>query len=315
MGIYPKSYFEANDIKTMPGKCFIIMPFGEEYDEIYHEILKECLEEYSFNCIRADELYGSKPIIEDILAQIESSDLVIADLTNKNPNVFYELGITHSRKDNDHVILISQKLDDVPFDLRPYRIIIYNTSISGIKSFRTQLQSALLEFRLRPLHWSGSNWIPISPIWYIEDNSSLATKIPGHKEIPLIFCAEKINQEELDISLSAISNGPEINIMFFSNGKERFSGYHLWFWHSGVKLRRLADEVKLNPEFKMAKNCPYQIRIKYKSGFIKVEIDHHAVLEYHDDDPLHHKRGLEYIGFNTSGSKEDCVIFQSFEII
>ncbi|MHC4299495.1 MAG: hypothetical protein ACYS7Y_19630 [Planctomycetota bacterium] len=110
MAIYPKTYFEASSAEVTPRSCFVLMPFGDSFDELYQEVLKECLEENNFTVIRADELYGSKPIMEDILNTIESSEIIIADLTGRNPNVFYELGITHSRKENDNVIIITQEL-------------------------------------------------------------------------------------------------------------------------------------------------------------------------------------------------------------
>ena len=59
----------------------MIMPFGDPFDEVYHEIIKEALEENNFTVIRADELYGSKPIMEDILEGIESAEIIVADLT------------------------------------------------------------------------------------------------------------------------------------------------------------------------------------------------------------------------------------------
>ena len=133
MAIYPKTFFETSSIESMPRTCFAIMPFGDPFDELYQEVIKESLEEINFTVVRADELYGSKPIMEDILGGIESAEIVIADLTGKNPNVFYELGITHSRKINDNVIIVTQDLEDIPFDLRPYRTIQYKPTISGGK--------------------------------------------------------------------------------------------------------------------------------------------------------------------------------------
>ena len=87
MTIDPKTYFENLEIEANPGSCFVIMPFGEPYDEVYREVIKECLEENNFSIKRADELYGSETIMEDILKNIESSEIILADLTNINVNL------------------------------------------------------------------------------------------------------------------------------------------------------------------------------------------------------------------------------------
>ena len=116
MTIYPKTFFETSSVEFMPRTCFVIMPFGDLFDELYQEVIKESLEENNFTVVKADELYGSKPIMEDILEGIESAEIVVADLTGRNPNVFYELGITHSRKINDNVIIVTPDLENQPYN-------------------------------------------------------------------------------------------------------------------------------------------------------------------------------------------------------
>lgn len=72
---------------------------------------------------------------------IGEAEIVIADVTSKNPNVFYELGITHMVKDVEKVLILTQTMDDVPFDLRPLRCITYEHSEVGLR----QLQTALIQ--------------------------------------------------------------------------------------------------------------------------------------------------------------------------
>lgn len=105
--------------------CFVIMPFSGEFDNYYQEILKPTIEECSLIAIRADEIYGIKPIMEDIAECIINADIIIADVTGRNPNVNYELGMAHALGKN--VIIISQTIDDIPFDYRHIRAIIYQT--------------------------------------------------------------------------------------------------------------------------------------------------------------------------------------------
>ena len=103
----------------------MLMPFSNKYDLIYGEIKRHLLNT-GFVCNRADEIFGSVPIMSNVLKEILRAHFVIADLTDQNANVFYELGIAHSFKDVHNIVLISQNLDDVPFDIRHLSTIIYN---------------------------------------------------------------------------------------------------------------------------------------------------------------------------------------------
>ncbi|MEW6241061.1 MAG: hypothetical protein AB1564_09675, partial [Chloroflexota bacterium] len=77
-------------------------------------------------------------ILEDIIASINHSDLIVADLTGSNPNVYYELGIAHAF--GRPVILLTQSVSDLPFDLRSYRVLQYNTHFSAIEHARNKLK-------------------------------------------------------------------------------------------------------------------------------------------------------------------------------
>jgi len=100
------------------------MPFGPSFDGVYSSILKPNIQKLGLHVLRADEIYSTGPIIEDIFQHIIDSDIVIADVSGKNPNVNYELGVSHALK--KRVIIVSQNIDDIPFDYRHIRTIIYN---------------------------------------------------------------------------------------------------------------------------------------------------------------------------------------------
>lgn len=91
--MYPKEFFAHGAPQQRNGTCFVIMPFADTFTEVY-ETLREAVEspEVSFDCIRADDLVGGGHIIRDILRGVPEAEVVIADLTGRNPNVFYELG-------------------------------------------------------------------------------------------------------------------------------------------------------------------------------------------------------------------------------
>ena len=144
--MYPKTFFEANDFRPQSGCCFVLMPFANEFSEVY-DTIREAVEsqEANFTCERADDIRGGGHIMESVLKKIAESEIIIADLTGRNPNVFYELGITHMIKETNKVIPLIQDIDSIPFDIGPYRSITYKQSITGAKQLKLDLQNAINE--------------------------------------------------------------------------------------------------------------------------------------------------------------------------
>jgi hypothetical protein len=100
------------------------MPFRQGLNNVYNAI-KNTVEDYGrLICQRADEITRSDRITSDIQKSIIKARLLVADLTDRNPNVFYELGLAHAL--NKRVILLTQNSDDVPFDLQEIRCIRYD---------------------------------------------------------------------------------------------------------------------------------------------------------------------------------------------
>lgn len=133
--------FRGRNFKVNPKSLFVLMPFKEEFRPIYSEIIKPVAEQFGLDCVRADDLYSTKAIMEDVWKLINEAKIIVADLTGKNPNVFYEAGLAHAvGKD---VIIISQNIDDVPFDLRHLRVFIYQDSVAGFRKLEKQLYQAL----------------------------------------------------------------------------------------------------------------------------------------------------------------------------
>jgi hypothetical protein len=104
--------------------CFVMTPFGAWFDRYYQEIYVPAIKEAGFEPKRADELFTTGSVVEQIWEQIEKAKLLLADLTGKNPNVFYELGLAHAAR--KPVVFTPAQVDDVPFDLRHLRVIIYD---------------------------------------------------------------------------------------------------------------------------------------------------------------------------------------------
>lgn len=107
------------------------MPFDPTFDDIYKLGIKATCEELGAYCERVDEQQFEENILERIYNQINKADIIISDLTSKNPNVFYETGYAHAL--NKKVILLTQRVKDIPFDLVHYPHIIYDGKIIKLK--------------------------------------------------------------------------------------------------------------------------------------------------------------------------------------
>jgi hypothetical protein len=117
--------------------AFVIMAFDPEFEAIYTDLVKPSLEQAGYEVTRADSIMSQQNILKDIIRNIASSDLIIAELTALNPNVFYELGIAHALRRK--TVLLTQSIDDLPFDLRSYRVIAYSTRFDEIGKLRDTL--------------------------------------------------------------------------------------------------------------------------------------------------------------------------------
>ncbi len=137
-----------------PGECFVLMPFTEKWSDNTWRAIRLALEDYKMNVSRADEMPG-RIIMQDVWWAINSAGLIIADVTTKNANVFYELGIAHVQ--NKDVLLLSQfkSKEDVPFDIVPFRRIDYEPTRKGYVILRTGIQKALQK--------RGAFFVPLPP--------------------------------------------------------------------------------------------------------------------------------------------------------
>ena len=135
--------------------CFVIMPFSstnrctsEQWTEIFNNVHKPAVtgSRLGYRCVRSDIRTGA--FIKDILMQLNQADVVLADLTDMNPNVFYELGVRHTLK--NRTILVSQTMDDVPSDLRQYGVITYETTPNGVVEYKKNLNNLLRDIRDDP---------------------------------------------------------------------------------------------------------------------------------------------------------------------
>jgi len=136
--------------------CYVIMPFSgtkscseDQWTRIFEDLIKPAVEGagLGYECRRSEATRGN--IIKAIVRSLYEAHVVIADLTDQNPNVFYELGVRHALQ--DRTILLAQSRKSVPFDLRPYATHVYNWKDGAAQEkFRTKLIHLLADVDAKP---------------------------------------------------------------------------------------------------------------------------------------------------------------------
>lgn len=130
-------------------ECFIMSPFGGWFDAYYDKVFKPAVEDAGLQPRRADDLYRPSAIVNDIWMFIRQSSVMLADLTDRNPNVFYELGLAHAL--GKPVVLTTQDITDVPFDLRSLRVLEYAIADpEWSQTLKAQIVAALGEVLEKP---------------------------------------------------------------------------------------------------------------------------------------------------------------------
>jgi hypothetical protein len=124
-----------------PQLCFVLMPFAEKYRPLYEDHIRPSVTNAGLLCERADEIRGMNLITWDIWERINRARFLIADLTEQNPNVFYELGLAHAISKD--VILITQSEGFVPFDLKAIRWIKYDFTPRGTQKLEKDLKATV----------------------------------------------------------------------------------------------------------------------------------------------------------------------------
>ena len=111
--------------------AFVLMPFSSDFDDIYRLGIKEPAATLGIRAERVDEQLFTEGILDRIYRQIDAADVIVADMSGKNPNVFYELGYAHAK--DKLCILLTRDVADIPFDLKGRRHIVYDGSIQFLR--------------------------------------------------------------------------------------------------------------------------------------------------------------------------------------
>jgi hypothetical protein len=121
---------------------FVIMPFSKKFDDVYELGIKQACEGADAECQRVDKQIFVRNMLEQIYKEIERAQILVAEVSERNPNVFYEVGYAHGT--GKHVIFVTTNAKDIPFDLRHYPHVIYE-NISKLKEELERKLRHLLE--------------------------------------------------------------------------------------------------------------------------------------------------------------------------
>lgn len=122
-----------------PLDIFILMPFKARLEALYTRHLKKMAEELGLSMLRADELFSPRPFMEKVWDGICAAQLIVADCTERNPNVFYEIGIAHTV--GKKVLLITRSSKDIPSDIQHFDYIQYDYDPEGVEALVQKLRT------------------------------------------------------------------------------------------------------------------------------------------------------------------------------
>jgi hypothetical protein len=139
--------------------CFALLPFQDMFFEVYESAVGPAAASLGLRSLHAGEIFGNREVVEDIWDSICSARLVVVDVTGRNPNVFYELGICHTL--GKECIVITQNKDDVPFDIHHRRFIEYSPEkLFKLKAALQKTMQSILSSGSTPF---GQNTRAITP--------------------------------------------------------------------------------------------------------------------------------------------------------
>jgi len=197
--------------------CFVMMPFSTTSDEYYEHIYKPAIESLKFKSIRADNLFRPSPIIKDIWEYINKSKILLADITGLNPNVMYELGLAHAI--SKPVIIISDDVEKVPFDLRFLRILIYDVKKPNWSEVLLEkIKKSLSEILESPTDSILSAFLTIKP--HVEETDSISAELIEIKQL-LLSQVDGVDTKNIKKKISAetlIEASNESRKLYYDDG-------------------------------------------------------------------------------------------------
>ena len=136
-----QEFLAAQTSPSRPKRIFVVMPFETEFNDVYVLGIREVAERMGLVVERADEVEHNENVLSLIQQKIRTADVVVADTTGQDPNVFYEVGYSHAV--GTPTILISRRGSEVPSDLQALNHIFYETIVQLRERLEKRLRASL----------------------------------------------------------------------------------------------------------------------------------------------------------------------------
>ena len=132
--------------------CFVVSPIGDaasetrsNADKLFRYIINPVCQNCGFEAIRVDQINDSDSITQTIIEKLLSAELVIADISGHNPNVFYEMG--YRKCTNKPIIHLKRRGESIPFDVNTVRTFEYDlTDLDSVEEVKNRLQQTIGTF-------------------------------------------------------------------------------------------------------------------------------------------------------------------------
>lgn len=112
------------DLEGITNTCFVVMPLHSLFGAEYERVIRPAVNSVGLECTRGDEIYTKQSIVQDIWKSIRTARVIVAELSGRNPNVMYEIGMAHAI--GKPIVLLTRDQEDIPFDLRTLRYVYYD---------------------------------------------------------------------------------------------------------------------------------------------------------------------------------------------
>lgn len=188
--------------------CFVICPIGKEgsdarkrSDTLFKHVISPVCQECSFEPIRIDRENTTGSLTDEIIAHIKTDDLVIADITDSNPNAFYEIGYRAAL--NKPAIHLMSKNNDIPFDVSSIRTFMYDLSdLDSVEEVKDRLVQTIQSITFVTSEPSPNTEIPsantfntqiLQEIYKIQDSiNKLTASVEANNSTALSVLADKL---------------------------------------------------------------------------------------------------------------------------
>jgi hypothetical protein len=148
---------------------FVAMPFTPELDDLWELGILETVSNLGYECIRADQMINTGVVMSQVFDLIARADIVIGEMTGRNPNVFYEIGYAHALG-KPTILLASSREDLESFDTQGFRHFLHDGKAKTARKILNDVLPTIIPIQPWPIvpngktiyEWPSSDYCPVS---------------------------------------------------------------------------------------------------------------------------------------------------------